>query len=97
MCGSIAEYESGPSGPRNLFLAVAKDPTLRGFRGSSNRHLMDEMQRRMAGWIRAGEFVHRETVFDGLESAPRALAAMISGNTTGKTLVSIGPDGRGAT
>jgi NADPH-dependent curcumin reductase CurA len=90
MCGSISEYESGPRGPRNLFLAVSKDLTLRGFRGSSNLHLMADMQRRLAGWLRSGELVHRETVFTGLESAPRALAAMLAGDTTGKTLVSIG-------
>jgi hypothetical protein len=51
---------------------------------------MAEMQRRLAGWLRSGELQHRETVFTGLDSAPRALAAMIAGRTTGKTLVSIG-------
>jgi len=90
ICGSISEYESESKGPRNLFLAVSKDLTLRGFRGSSNRHLMDEMQGRLRDWLRSGELVHRETVYDGLESAPEALAAMIAGKTTGKTLVSIG-------
>jgi NADPH-dependent curcumin reductase CurA len=94
MCGSIAEYDSGPKGPRNLFLAVSKDLTLRGFRGSSNLHLMPEMQKRVSDWLRSGELLHRETVFTGLDSAPRALAAMIAGDTTGKTLVSIDPERR---
>jgi NADPH-dependent curcumin reductase CurA len=90
MCGSISEYESEAKGPGNLFLTVSKDLTLRGFRGSSNLHLMAEMQRQMAGWLRCGEVVHRASVFEGLEAAPEALAAMIAGRTTGKTLVSIG-------
>jgi NADPH-dependent curcumin reductase CurA len=90
MCGSISEYESEPSGPRNLFLAVSKDLMLRGFRGSSNLHLMAEMRDQLSAWLRSGELVHRETVFDGLDQAPHALAEMISGRTTGKTLVSIG-------
>lgn len=90
MCGSISEYESEPKGPRNLFLAVSKDLTLRGFRGSSNLHLMPEMQHVVGGWLGTGELVHRETVFTGLESAPHALAEMIAGRTIGKTLVSIG-------
>ena len=77
-------------GPRNLFLAVSKDLTLRGFRGSSNLHLLPEMQRQVAGWLRTGDLVHRETVFEGLESAPQALAEMLAGHTTGKTLVSLG-------
>ncbi len=87
MCGSISDYESPPTGPRNLFLAVAKDLTLRGFRGSSNLRLLPELQRKMADWLRTGALVHRETVFEGLASAPRALAEMIAGRTTGKTLV----------
>jgi NADPH-dependent curcumin reductase CurA len=90
MCGSISEYESEPKGPGNLFLTVSKDLTLRGFRGSSNLHLKAEMQRRMTAWLQSGELLHRETVFQGLESAPAALAAMIGGRTTGKTLVSLG-------
>ncbi len=48
------------------------------------------MQSRVARWLHSGELVHRETVFEGLESAPLALAAMIAGHTTGKTLVSLG-------
>jgi NADPH-dependent curcumin reductase CurA len=87
ICGSISDYESAPTGPRNLFLAVAKDLTLRGFRGSSNLHLLPELRSRMAEWLRTGALVHRETVFEGLSSAPHALAEMIAGHTTGKTLV----------
>ena len=48
------------------------------------------MQRCVSGWLRSGDLVHRETVFEGLESAPHALAEMIAGRTTGKTLVSLG-------
>ena len=87
LCGSVSDYESQPSGPRNLFLAVSKDLTLRGFRGSSNLQLLPELQVRMAEWLRTGALVHRETIFEGLTSAPHALAEMIAGHTTGKTLV----------
>jgi NADPH-dependent curcumin reductase CurA len=90
MCGSVSDYESEPRGPRNLFLTVSKDLTLRGFRGSSNLHLWHEMQHRLTDWLRNGQLVHRETVFAGLDAAPHALAAMIAGRTIGKTLVSIG-------
>jgi NADPH-dependent curcumin reductase CurA len=89
MCGSISEYESEPKGPRNLFLTVSKDLTLRGFRGSSHLHLRDEMQHRLIDWLRCGQLVQRATVFAGLDAAPEALAAMLAGRTIGKTLVSI--------
>ena len=87
MCGSISDYESEPSGAGNQFLAVSKDLTLRGFRASSSLHLVPELRRRMTEWLRTGALVHRETVFEGLESAPDALAAMIAGHTAGKTRV----------
>ena len=90
MCGSISEYESEPRGPRNLFMTVSKDLTLRGFRGSSHLDLLPEMRAQMSAWLRSGELVHRDTVFDGLDQAPRALSEMLAGRTTGKTLVSIG-------
>jgi NADPH-dependent curcumin reductase CurA len=87
LCGSISDYESTPVGPRNLFLATAKHLTLTGFRGSLHLDLLDEMQRRVGAWLRDGSITYRETVYDGLEHAPAALADMLAGRTTGKTLV----------
>jgi NADPH-dependent curcumin reductase CurA len=76
-------------GPDNLFQAVANDLTLRGFRASSYMHRIDAMQREIAGWLWAGRLRYRETVFEGLERAPEALARMLAGDTVGKTLVRI--------
>jgi NADPH-dependent curcumin reductase CurA len=89
ICGSISEYESEPAGPRNLFLAVAKDLTIRGFRGGSSLDLMNTMQAELGTALADGRLQQRETVFDGLASAPQALIEMIAGRTTGKTLVRI--------
>ena len=87
LCGSVSDYETSPSGPRNIFLATAKNLTLRGFRGGANFELLDEMQQRVGGWLRDGSVVHRETVYDGLASAPTAMNDMLAGRTVGKTLV----------
>jgi NADPH-dependent curcumin reductase CurA len=91
MCGSISEYDLAepPPGPRNLFMAVANDLTLRGFRGSSFADRMGEMHKVLGGWIRDGLVTYRETVVDGLENAPDALARLMRGDTVGKTLVRI--------
>lgn len=90
LCGSVSDYESEPTGPRNIFLATAKHLTLSGFRGSLHLDLLEEMQERMAGWMREGRLVAPETVYEGLEQAPRAMADMLAGRTTGKTLVRLG-------
>ena len=91
LCGAISEYDaSAPApGPSNLFLLVANDLTLRGFRGSSHVARMDEMAREVGGWLREGRLRYRETVVEGLERAPEALARLLRGDTTGKTVVHI--------
>jgi NADPH-dependent curcumin reductase CurA len=91
ICGTISEYGENepPPGPRHLFMAVAKDLTLRGFRGSSHVDKLDEMTSVVGGWLREGKLRVRETVVDGLEHAPLALAALMRGDNTGKTVVRI--------
>lgn len=90
LCGAISGYQDGPAaGPRNLFQATARDLTLRGFRGSSYLHLLGEVQREVASWLRQGRLKYRETVTDGLAHAPAALAGVMSGATIGKALVRV--------
>jgi hypothetical protein len=91
VCGAISEYDAAepPPGPRNLFRLVANDLTVRGFRGSSFAHLVDEMQAELGGLLRAGRLRYDETVVEGLENAPEALAMLMRGDTVGKTLVRI--------
>jgi NADPH-dependent curcumin reductase CurA len=91
LCGAISGYERvspGP-GPRNLFLATAKDLTLRGFRGSAHVHRMAEMQHELGAWLRDGLLHCPESVVDGLDRAPEALVRLLAGETVGKTLVRI--------
>ncbi|MDZ5622383.1 NADP-dependent oxidoreductase [Nocardioides sp. HM23] len=87
LCGSVSDYQSETRGPHNLFLATAKQLTLSGFRGSLHLDRLPEMQARVGRWLRDGELVCPETVYDGLAAAPAALADMLNGRTLGKTLV----------
>ena len=91
LCGAVSAYDADEPrpGPANLFRAVTHELTLRGFRGSAHVHRLGEVQRDMAGWIADGRLRYTETVVDGLERAPEALALMLAGRTTGKTLVRI--------
>jgi NADPH-dependent curcumin reductase CurA len=43
----------------------------------------------LAGWIKEGRLVYRETIAEGLESAPRAFIGMLRGENLGKQLVRI--------
>jgi NADPH-dependent curcumin reductase CurA len=91
LCGAVSQYEESgpPRGPSNLFQATANNLTLRGFRGSAHMHLMAEMQRQVSEWLGSGRLRWRESVTEGLEHAPRALADLLAGRTTGKALVRI--------
>jgi NADPH-dependent curcumin reductase CurA len=86
LCGAVSEYEAdGPRpGPANLFRAVTHELTLRGFRGSAHVDRLGEVRRELAGRVR-----YTETIVEGLERAPEALALMLAGRTTGKTVVRI--------
>ncbi len=50
---------------------------------------MDEMAREVGAWLREGRIRYRQTVVEGLERAPEALALLLRGDNTGKTLVRI--------
>ena len=91
VCGTISEYDADdpPPGPRNLFMVVAKNLTIRGFRGSSNVDLLPDMTREVGAWLREGRLRYRETIVEGLEHAPEALAGLMRGDNTGKMLVRI--------
>jgi NADPH-dependent curcumin reductase CurA len=89
LCGAVSEYGRPARGPGNLFQATANDLTLRGFRGSSYLHRMHDMVRDVSGWLADGRLRYRETIVEGLERAPEALARMLAGDTIGKTLVRI--------
>lgn len=91
LCGSVSDYESEPRGPDNLFLATAKQLTLAGFRGSLHLDLLSQMQERVGQWLREGALVCPETVYEGLATAPHALADLLRGRTHGKTLVRLPP------
>ncbi len=94
LCGMISQYNDPqpPPGPRFLIAAVTKRLTLRGFIVRDHLDLLPTFQHDMAKWLNDGLIKVRETVFDGLQNAPRAFLALFSGAGTGKVLVRLGPD-----
>ena len=89
LCGAISTYnatEPAP-GPRNLFLAVGKRLTLRGFLVRDHDDLGRRFEAEVGQWLADGELVWRETFVDGLESAVRAFRELLGGGNTGKMLV----------
>ena len=65
--------------------ASALQPPERGRR----RGFGAAMPQELGAWLQEGRLTFQETVVDGLENAPEALARVMRGDTLGKTLVRI--------
>jgi NADPH-dependent curcumin reductase CurA len=92
LCGMISQYNlsSTPTGPYNLFLAVPNRLKLQGFIVRDHYDMLDEFYADMSKWIGEGKIKWRETVFEGIENAPKAFLALFKGENIGKMLVRVG-------
>jgi NADPH-dependent curcumin reductase CurA len=94
LCGMISMYNATQRepGPWNLFLAIARSLTLRGFIVSDHMDKLARFYTDMGPWIREGRIKWIETVSEGIENAPRAFIGLFKGENFGKMLVKVGPD-----
>ncbi|WP_435201790.1 NADP-dependent oxidoreductase [Janibacter sp. GS2] len=89
LCGAVSQYNAteAPAGPRNLFQAIGKGLTLRGFIVGQYPQLAAEYRAKAAGWLAEGRLRGDETFRDGLDGAPQAFIDLLEGANTGKMLV----------
>ncbi|SPJ14089.1 putative NADP-dependent oxidoreductase YfmJ [Syntrophobacter sp. SbD2] len=94
LCGMISMYNATQRepGPSNLFLAVTRSLTLRGFLVLDHMDKLARFSSDMGRWIREGRIKWKETVVEGIESAPKAFIGLFEGENFGKMLVKVGPD-----
>ena len=93
MCGMVAQYNERemPPGP-NLGFVVGKRVRIEGMIVSDKPERFAEWRELASPWVKEGSLHYRETVIDGLESAPEALALLLRGSNFGKMLVRVGVD-----
>jgi NADPH-dependent curcumin reductase CurA len=93
LCGMMSQFGGRRSVDINhLIQAVLKRLTLCGFIVRDHDDLRPEFEQRVAGWLRSGRIVARETVVDGLEHAAEALLSLLAGGNIGKMLVRLTPE-----
>lgn len=91
MCGMIEQYnlEESPAGPNNLINIVGKRLKISGFVILDETDLQAEFVKQMSQWIAKGKIHYKETILEGLESAPEAFLGLFKGQNIGKMLVKL--------
>ncbi len=94
ICGMIAQYNAteAPAGPSNIIMTVPKRLHIQGFIVSDHMNQMGDFLRDMGQWVAQGKMTWKETVYEGIENAPKAFMGLFEGANFGKMLVKIGPD-----
>jgi NADPH-dependent curcumin reductase CurA len=91
MCGGIAGYNTPVPGPRNLMLVIGKRLRIEGFIVSDYFGEVPAFLEEAIPALKAGKLISRETVVDGLDSAPAAFLDLLrsgAGNI-GKMIVKL--------
>ena len=87
LCGMIAGYDGQPLPLANPALLLVNRIKLEGFIVSEHMEVWGEALAELAGLVAAGKLRPRETVAQGLASAPAAFLGLLKGRNFGKQLV----------
>ncbi|MGB6099718.1 MAG: NADP-dependent oxidoreductase, partial [Comamonas sp.] len=87
LCGMIAGYDGQPLPLLNPALMLVNRMRVEGFIVSEHLQLWPQALAELTGLVRAGKLHPRETVAQGLASAPEAFIGLLHGKNVGKQLV----------
>jgi len=90
VCGMISAYNAAgarSTGVTTLSNMIYNRITMKGFVVYEFEAMREQFLSDMRGWINAGRMLYRETVFEGIENAPKALIGLFKGENIGKMLV----------
>ncbi|AKZ26284.1 NADP-dependent oxidoreductase [Ralstonia pseudosolanacearum] len=89
MCGMIAGYDGQPLPLQNPQLILVSRLTVEGFIVSEHMDVWPEALRELGGSVAQGKLKFRESVAQGLASAPEAFIGLLKGKNFGKQLVKL--------
>jgi hypothetical protein len=91
LCGMVAQYNDAdhPHGVRNLWQLVVNRVGIRGFLTYDHFDVLPQAQSDLDRWFAQGKLRPLENIRDGFERLPEAFIDLMSGRTTGKTLVRV--------
>ncbi len=89
VCGMIAGYDGAPIAMANPALILVNRMRVEGFIVSEHMEVWPEALQELGNLVAAGKLRPRETVAQGLESAPQAFLGLLKGKNFGKQLVKL--------
>ncbi|WP_295849480.1 NADP-dependent oxidoreductase [uncultured Xylophilus sp.] len=89
VCGMIAGYDGQPLPLQNPALILVNRMKVEGFIVSEHMEIWPEALAELGGLVAAGKLQPRETVAQGLASAPEAFLGLLKGRNFGKQLVKL--------
>ena len=90
VCGLISQYNATePYGVKAFQSVLANRIKVQGFIVSDRMELWAKALPELGAWVAGGKIKYRETVAQGLESAPRAFIGLLKGENLGKQLVKL--------
>jgi NADPH-dependent curcumin reductase len=89
LCGLIAGYGGEDISLRNVRSLLVNRLAVQGFIVSDHLDLWPEAAKELGAAVAAGKIKYRESVSQGIESAPRAFIGLLRGENFGKQLVKI--------
>ena len=100
VCGMISQYGNTDGlDPRQTWNALGESVFSKKnvqvhdlFVGNFVEQYQDEFLSKMADYVNSGLITYKEDRWEGLESAPEAFAAMLTGGNFGKTIVTVSDD-----
>jgi hypothetical protein len=89
LCGLIAGYDGEPIPIRNPTWFLVSRLKLQGFIVSEHMQVWPQALKELGGHVGAGRIRYRESVAQGLQSAPEAFIGLLKGRNFGKQLVKL--------
>ena len=87
VCGMIAGYNGEPLPMKNPSLILLNRMLIQGFIVSEHLNLWSQALQELGGMVATGQLKYRETIAEGLTSAPEAFLGLLKGRNFGKQLV----------
>ena len=87
LCGLISGYDGQDLSLNNVRVLLTMRLTLRGFIIAEHMEYWPQGLKELTGLIAEGKLQYRETIAEGLDSAPEAFMGMLKGKNFGKQLV----------